>query len=311
MVYCTKCRKDAVTYIRYNGSHLCPDHFLEYVERRVKAELRRQVDLDTKSHLAVALSGGKDSAITLFILSRILRNRKKIRLSAITVDEGIDGYRPLTLIKAGELTETLGINHLVVSFRDEFGTDLDSIVKSVRGRTACTYCGVLRRRCVNKTARENGVDVIATGLNLDDTAQSLLMNFTRGDVERLARLGPHTKVQPGLIPRIQPLRCVPEKESFLYAMLRGVPFSADVCPYADEALRNEYRDIVDRIEDRSPGTKYSILASYDALLPMLREHFPPTPLGRCACGEPAIKEKCMACELLEGLSAGQGHSSSL
>ncbi|MBM4237365.1 MAG: tRNA lysidine(34) synthetase TilS, partial [Euryarchaeota archaeon] len=60
MVCCTKCGKEAVTYVRYSGTHLCPGHFIEFVEKKVKAELRRQVDLDSKSHLAVALSGGKD-----------------------------------------------------------------------------------------------------------------------------------------------------------------------------------------------------------------------------------------------------------
>ena len=71
--------------------------------------------------------------------------------------------------------------------------------------------------------KEVGAKYLATGHNLDDMAQSVMMNFVRGDVERLARLGPHNIVQPGMIPRINPLRTLPEKESLLYAMLSAYP----------------------------------------------------------------------------------------
>ena len=298
-MHCIKCSEEAVEFIRYNGSHLCQGHFLEYVERRVKKEIRQQVDLDGKHVVGVALSGGKDSSVTLFILKKALEQRRDIKVVAITVDEGIAGYRPKTLEKAKELTEMLGIEHHLISFQDEVGRTMDDIAKATGEKGPCTYCGVIRRRCMNKVAREVGADVLATGLNLDDTAQSILMNFTRGDVERLARLGPHLKVQPGLIPRIQPLRSIPERESFLYAMLRGLPFSDDECPYADLALRNEYRSIVDGLEAKHAGTKFAILASYDAIRQSLAERFPQADLRLCECGEPTCNQRCMACELLE------------
>jgi len=298
-VRCTKCSNEAVEYVRYNGSHLCHEHFLEYVERRVKKELRRQVDLDGKRKVAVALSGGKDSSVALYIICKALRGRRDIEVEAITVDEGIAGYRPKTLFKAKELTESLGVRHHFISFQEEVGRTMDDLALRLGDKGPCTYCGVLRRRCMNRAAKEIGADVLATGLNLDDTAQSILMNFTRGDVERLARLGPHAKVQPGLIPRIQPLRSIPERESYLYAMLRHLPFSDDECPYAQLALRNEYRAIVDDLEDRHPGTKFAILASYDEIRPCLIMAHPPSELRTCDCGEPTIRKKCMTCELLD------------
>lgn len=290
-----------MTFIRYNGSHLCRVHLEEYVERRVKTEIRHQIDLDGIDHIAVALSGGKDSSVTLRILADILAPRSDINLSAITIDEGIKGYRQKTLKKAKTLTKSIGITHHIVSFKDEFEITMDAIAVDVGDKTACTYCGVLRRKCLNKTAKGIGANVMATGLNLDDTAQSIMMNFTRADVERMARLGPHSKVQPGLIPRIQPLRSIPEKEVYLYAVLRNVPFSDETCPYANDAIRNQYRDMIDRMEARTPGTRHSILASYDAILPLLRDHFLAPSLNSCSCGEPTPKKKCMACELLENI----------
>jgi len=179
------------------------------------------------------------------------------------------------------------------------GMDLDGMVRCTGEKEACTYCGVFRRRCLNLKARELNADVLALGHNLDDMAQSILMNFMRGDVERLARLGPHDHVQPGLVPRIQPLRMIPEKETYLYAILSEIPFSDAECPYSVHALRNEYRRIVDEMEHRHPGTRHSILGSYDRLRPLMRLGFPQARLRECDCGEPTLNDRCMACEMLK------------
>ncbi|MFP4170606.1 MAG: TIGR00269 family protein [Methanomassiliicoccales archaeon] len=298
---CSRCKEEAVTFIRYNGSHLCHRHFVEYVEKRVKKEIRKQVDLNGKEVMAVGLSGGKDSSVALVILSKILEERRGTELHAITVDEGIKGYRPPSLECASRLCSELDVRHHLVSFRQEFDLDMDEMAPLAGERTPCTYCGVLRRNCLNRVARSIGADLVATGLNLDDTAQSILMNFTRGDVERLARMGPHPTIQPGLVPRIQPLRVVPEKESYLYAMLEGIDFSDLECPYADPALRNDYREMVDGMERRSPGIRFSILSSQDEIAPLMRRSYPPASLNRCTCGEPCIDDRCQACQLLQGL----------
>jgi uncharacterized protein (TIGR00269 family) len=215
------------------------------------------------------------------------------------VDEGIATYRPATLKKVIQLTDRLGIEHHIVSFREEVGTTMDELAPISGDQSPCSFCGVFRRRCMNKAAKLLDADIVATGHNLDDTAQSVMMNFMRGDVERLARLGPHIHVQPGLIPRIEPLRGIPEKESYLYALLNDIEFSDDECPYAGGALRNDYRGMIDEMEQKHPGTKFSIVASYDAVRPMLKEHFPAANLGRCKCGEPTCNQQCMACEMME------------
>ncbi len=295
---CTKCGNEPITFIRYNGSHLCEEHFLEFVVKRVRKEVRKQVDLDGKERLAVALSGGKDSSVTLSILAETLEHRRDLTLFAITVDEGIACYRPGTMEKASELCRALGVEHHVIRIADEASRTMDEIAPKVGIKSACTYCGVLRRRCMNKLARDLDADLIATGLNLDDTAQSILMNFTRGDVEKLARLGPHTRVQPGLIPRIQPLRLIPEKESLMYALLKELPFSSAECPYAEGALRNEYREMIDKLEEGHPGTRHAIVNSYDAMRPLLIQAYPPSELKACECGEPTSGGLCKSCELL-------------
>jgi uncharacterized protein (TIGR00269 family) len=296
---CDLCSRDAVTFIRYNGTHLCADHFMGYVQKRVKKEIRRQCDMRSGGTVAVAVSGGKDSMVTLSLIHDVFGERRDVDIQCITIDEGIDGYRPESIGIVKDFCGSLGIGYNQASFSDELGVTMDGIAGMTGDSSPCTYCGVFRRRLMNRLARDMGAKYLATGLNLDDTAQSIMMNFTRGDVERLARLGPHKKVQPGLIPRIQPLRMIPEKESMLYAIVKGIEFHAGTCPYSDEALRNQFRRTVDELEDRSPGTRFSILSSYDTILPMLMDGIPQAKLRDCACGEPTLGTRCKACELVD------------
>jgi hypothetical protein len=53
---CDKCGRQAVVFVRYSGAHLCKEHFSDFVERRVKHEIRWQVDLKGGERLAVAVS---------------------------------------------------------------------------------------------------------------------------------------------------------------------------------------------------------------------------------------------------------------
>jgi len=310
MAACDRCERKAVTLIRYSGAHLCERHFCEFVERRVRHELRRQLDLRGGERLAVAVSGGKDSVVALQLISDILGPRKDVAICAVTVDEGIESYRPSAVPLVSGLCDSLGLEHIVVSFKDLYGTTMDDIARARRDLSACSYCGVLRRAAMNRAAREWRADFIATGLNLDDTAQSILMNLCRGDVERLARLGPHRSTQPGLVRRIQPLRTVPESETTLYAMIRRLEHHHLECPYAPEAVRNAYREALSQLEDRFPGTRHSILKSYDEMLPALSAACGPAKLDKCSCGEPTVGRSCKACNLLSSLRNVDGASPS-
>ncbi len=300
---CERCAASAVTFLRYSGAHLCSAHFTEYVEKRVKQEIRRELKLNGRpAKIAVGLSGGKDSSTALVLLHRFLGNRRELTLEAITVDEGIEGYRPASLEIARDLCAGLGVKHHVVGYRELVGFEMDRVVRVDPEAIPCSYCGVFRRHALNRMAVEIGADYLATGLNLDDTAESILMNVARGDVERLARLGPHERVQPGLVPRLQPLRMIPELEVYLYAFLKGLRFHDATCPYAERAQRGRFKAILHRLEEDSPGTRHAIVSGYDELRSVLQAAWPPVALRACArCGEPTVHEMCKACEMKERL----------
>jgi uncharacterized protein (TIGR00269 family) len=302
MKTCDKCGTPAVTFIRYSGAHLCKSHFIEFFEKRVKKEMRKQFRLQKDEVVALAVSGGKDSVVMMHVLHDILKDRKDLEFHMITVDEGVEGYRPESIEYARKNAEALEIPIHIVTFSELVRTSMDEITKLPIKTTPCSYCGVFRRKAMNTKAKELGATRLATGLNLDDTAQSILMNLLRGDVAKLARLGPHTKVQEGLIPRIQPLRLIPEKECYLYAILKNIEFHDGECPYSERALRGKYRDILNKLEKDTPGTRHALLQSYDSIRNTLAESYPPAKLKECTeCGEPTMSEYCKSCSMIRDL----------
>ncbi|MFQ5986984.1 MAG: TIGR00269 family protein [Thermoplasmata archaeon] len=301
---CDRCGEEAVAFVRYSGAHLCAQHFAIFVETRAKREVRRQLRLTGSTRIACALSGGKDSSVATYLLHATLGRRPDVDLIAVTVDEGIAGYRPPSLERARALCEALDLEHRVLAYRDLVGWEMDDVVATDPETIPCSYCGVFRRKALNVLAREVEADYLATGLNLDDTTQTVLMNLGRADLEKLARMGPHDHLQPGLVPRVQPLRTVPEKEVYLYALLKEIPFHDGSCPYAERGLRNRYREVLFDLERDSPGTRHGLLSSYEELRELLRERHPPASLSSCErCGEPTMARLCRSCRFVERLAS--------
>lgn len=297
-ISCFKCKKPAVTFIRYNGTHLCKNHFIEFFGKRIKKEIKKQSKTERIAKIGIAISGGKDSVVALHLINDIFSKRPNISLYAITVDEGIKGYRDESLKSAIKNCKILDIEHHIISFKDTIGKTMDNIAKKQEELGECTYCGVFRRFCLNKKTKELGINKLVTGHNLDDTSQSILMNFIGGDMQKLARLGPHKKVQPGLVPRSLPLRTIPEKEVMLYAILNNLEFHNAECPYSIRASRRYFREIIDNLEYNNPGTRHSILSSYDNIKDLLFQKYPPANLNQCKkCGEPTSQNLCKTCIL--------------
>jgi uncharacterized protein (TIGR00269 family) len=162
----------------------------------------------------------------------------------------------------------------------------------------CSFCGVWRRRLLNQAARDVQAEVLVLGFNLDDLAQTVLMNLVHGDLDRIGRMAPHRVRQPGLIPRVAPLAQIPEREVFLYARLTGLPFDHGECPHAGRAARNVFREVVWQLEEAQPGTRQALLRTREQLLDRLPPTTETAPLRCRRCGEPSAHETCRSCTYL-------------
>lgn len=306
MTTCTLCKRREAFFLRlYSGERLCRKCFCRSIERKVRATISRYEMLEPDDRLALAVSGGKDSVSLLHIMAKIEKDFPKAALTAVIVDEGIKGYRDEALKIAMSNCAGLGVEYTTVSFEDLYGYTLDEIVEMSRETelTSCSYCGVLRRRALNVGARRMEADKIATAHNLDDEAQTCLLNIIHGDPLRLLRVKPVlTSVQSGLVPRVKPLCEVLEREVALYAYVRRITFQGVPCPYAGEALRNDVRNVLNRLEEKHPGVKYTVFRSFERVRGVLEGSRLGVELNSCeVCGEPAVGGVCQVCQILRDL----------
>ncbi len=307
---CALCEHRAVFFFRpYSGERLCKKCFIESIEAKVRGTIAKYGMFSFDDRIAVAVSGGKDSTSLLHILAKIERVHPRSSLVAVTVDEGIKGYRDEALAIAMANCKKLGIEHQVVSFKELYGFTLDEIVaraqlKGERELTACAYCGVLRRRALNVAARRVCADKLVTAHTLDDEVQTSLMNIFRGDITRLAKEKPVTdEVHPRLVRRVKPFCEIPEKESTLYAYVKEIRFQDTPCPYASEAMRNDIRAMLNQMEEKRAGTKFTVFKSIECVRPALGELAKMGEFRECVeCGEPASAVLCRTCELLRRLN---------
>ncbi len=300
---CYSCGNPAVIYRKYEGRAWCKKHFSRQLESKVKATIKKDKLVEKGDKICVALSGGKDSCLTLYLMDKFFGKRPDINVFALSIDEGIKGYRDESIKKARKLCKKLNIPFHLYSFKEEFGKTMDEILKNKEAR-ACTYCGVFRRYILNKKSRELGATRLATGHNLDDEIQSIFINNLKGDTNRLMRLGAKpVAVKKDFVNRIKPLRYIPEKETTLYAMLNGIEFHDSRCPNAEDSVRFDVRKFLNDMEEKYPGTKHIIICHFDTILPALRKYFADKgSVGVCPkCGEPTSRALCKVCELLENL----------
>lgn len=256
--------------------------------------------------IAVAVSGGKDSISLLHVLAKIEHRHSQAKLVAVTVDEGITGYRDESLAIASEHCAKLKVEHCVVSFKRLFGYTMDEIAKLQKRKgngsmTSCAYCGVLRRRALNMAAREVKADKLATAHTLDDETQTILLNIFHGDVWRLAKEKPVTdEVHSKLVRRIKPFCEIPEKETALYAYVKNMELQSRPCPYASEALRNDVRSMLNVMDEKHPGIKFTVFRSIERIRPALENAVKEEGLKECSiCGEPTSEKTCRTCQMLE------------
>ena len=302
---CSECEKKPVITL-ISGRNLCRSDFIKYFEKKVFKTIGKYKLIQNKDRIAVGISGGKDSLTVLYLLKKLNSKIKNIDLFAILIDEGIKGYRDKTIKDAQKFCKEHKIKLYIYSYKKELGKSLDELTKTT-DMIPCAMCGVFRRYLLNKHTRLLKATKLATGHNLDDEAQSVLMNQFRNNVALNARMGPITGVVKDIkfIPRIKPLYFMYEKEVMLYAYLKGFTTNNFAeCPNARFSFRGEIRDYLNEFEKKHPGTKYGIINSFIETLPLLKQKYKQsgTKIKQCKnCGEPTSQDVCKSCQLIEQL----------
>ncbi|PIY60170.1 TIGR00269 family protein, partial [Candidatus Woesearchaeota archaeon CG_4_10_14_0_8_um_filter_47_5] len=224
------------------------------------------------------------------------------KVTALLIDEGISGYRKSTIQDMERFCAQKRIAFRIVSFLDSFGFTLDEALGLFPEKNPCTVCGILRRYLLNKAAR--GFDVLATGHNLDDEAQAILMNLLKNNQEIARRIGPKTGIvaDQKFVQRVKPLYFCTEKEDRIYAFLTGIEISFAECLYVPASFRNTVREALTSFEQSYPETKEQVVRAFLNHKRSISQSIPifSGSVQHCVrCGEPAQGKICSACSFAE------------
>lgn len=299
---CSKCKNKKSIYFRpYSGENLCKSCFIISIEEKTSRTISKFSMFNYGDKIAVGVSGGKDSLSLLYILKKITTRKNICSLIAITIDEGIMGYRDESLKLVKDFCAKVNIKNEIFSYKDIFGMNMDEAISSRPSNkmTSCSICGTFRRRAIDIAAQNVGSNNIATGHNLDDQLQSFLINIISGDISRIGWLNPEpVQYHFNGLKKIKPFIEIYEREIVFYALLQNIPFQTQQCPYMNESVRTDLRNFFNKLEEQRPGIKYN---TYSSLLKIsnISKSYINTKRNKCSrCGHESNQSICSVCKNL-------------
>ena len=272
--------------------------------RQVEKAIHDHQMLNKSDRILVAVSGGKDSLAVWDMLIDL-----GYQADGLYVALGIGEYSEESRGYTERFADERGLKLTVVSLRDDYGYDIPTASRAT-GRVPCSACGMSKRHLFDKAAIDGGYDVVVTGHNLDDEAAVLFGNALRWDVEYLARQLPVLPSRHGFPKKVKPLIRLSEREMAAWCVVRGIDYIVDECPIAAGNKHIGFKEALNVLEEKSPGTKASYYLGFlDRMAPVLAGIAASgadsvTPCTRC--GAPTGGEEgsvCAFCRLVERSAA--------
>ena len=224
--------------------------------QRILSLVRRCVEdyhmIDEGDTVAVGVSGGKDSVLTLAALAK-LRDfyPKKFDLAALTIDSGVPGtdFTPIA-----DLCRDMGVPYRII------GVPIYEIVFVHRQeKNPCSLCAKLRRGALSTELNRQGLGKIALGHHYDDAVETMLMSlFLEG---RISCFQPVTYLDRSRVTQIRPLLYVQEREVRGAVRRLGLPVVKNPCPANGSTKREEMKELLLRLDKTYPQLKKKIFGA--------------------------------------------------
>lgn len=300
---CTKCKTKAVIKIPRHHAAFCKTCFTSFVHDQVTRAIKSEKMFGRGDRILVAVSGGKDSLALWDILLKL-----GYKADGFYVNLGIGGYseRSYSMVrKFADTVASLGAALHTHTVEQEEGAGIKELAHMVH-RPTCSTCGTIKRYQFNRAAVEQDYDVMATGHNLDDEAARLLGNVLHWQEDYLEKQGPTLPASvEGFAKKVKPLYRLSERELAAYCVLNKIEYIVDECPMAQGARTLLYKEVLNRLETESPGTKQYFYWGF--LEKQRRKQSSPDAMSekdqallrRCGtCGQPTTSEVCSYCKLM-------------
>jgi tRNA-5-methyluridine54 2-sulfurtransferase len=287
---CRRCQAAAVIEIRRHHTAYCKDCFVQVFSGQIERAIDGWSMFGRQDRILVAVSGGKDSLALWEVLLDLGYDATGFYLG-LGIEEYSDRSAQVTRGFAAAMDAPL----IVVDLEQDYGYDIPTAGRK-GSRSTCAVCGLSKRYVFNRAALDGGFDVVATGHNLDDEAATLLGNTLRWQTEYIARQAPVLPAKDGMVRKVKPLFRLSELETAAYAFLRGIDYVVEECPLVEGNTQLRYKDAMNTIEARSPGTKAQFLFGFlDRARPLFRDQ-DASELAPCtSCGQPTTGSFCAFC----------------
>ena len=218
--------------------------------QRLLSFARKAVDgytmVQEGDHIAVGISGGKDSLTLLCALHGLKRfYPQKFELSAVTVDLGFDDF-DLTPIK--DLCHDMEIPYQIVK------SDIYHILFDIRKESnPCSLCAKMRKGALNQAVKEMGCNKVAYAHHKDDIVETMLLSMIFEG--RFYSFSPKTWLDRMDLTVIRPLMFVDEMDVIGFKNKYNLPVVKSKCPVDGYTKRQYAKELLRQINKDHPGAK--------------------------------------------------------
>ena len=208
--------------------------------------------IEAGDRIAVGVSGGKDSLVTLLALARLRRFLPtSFTLEAITLEMGMPemDYTPVA-----QLCEELEVPYTRINV-----PVYEILFEERKEKNPCSLCAKLRRGSLNTALTERGISKIALGHHDDDAVETLMMNLLFEG--RIGCFQPVTFLDRTGVTQIRPLLYCHEDEIQRIANREKLPVVHNTCPIDGHSRRQEVKELLASMEKTYPDLKQKIFGA--------------------------------------------------
>ena len=241
--------------MRQHKLALCKQHYLDWIPAQTERFIKKYEMFTRYQKVLVAVSGGKDSLSLWDILIKLGYQADGLYIGLGIGDDG--GYSDLSRQMCEKFSRERHQKLHVIDIKREYGESIPQIAQRTRrGKDkACSVCGLTKRHVMNQITKDFNYDVLVTGHNLDDEASVLFGNTLHWNGDFLLRQAPVLPETPGFSRKAKPLCRFYEKEMAAYAILSGIEYIYDECPFSIGSTSIYYKQQLNLLEHNNPGEK--------------------------------------------------------
>ena len=218
--------------------------------------------IDSGDHVAVGVSGGKDSLALLCVLSELRKfYPEKYDLCALMLDMGFDasetvGAAPSDTSEIAELCSRLGVEFHVKR------TEIARVIFDVRKESnPCSLCARMRRGSLHDLAKEYGVNKLALGHHFDDAAETVMLNLFFE--ARIGCFSPVTYLSRKDLTMIRPLLLTEERDIKTFVKKASLPVMKSPCPMDKTSERAKMKDMLHAFDREHRGLYTRIVGAIE------------------------------------------------